>query len=88
MHASLPVNAEPDSVDGVDIVDLPALAQAATLVHRGSMDNCMASYQTLAQWIEANGYRSVGYARELYLDCPEDQDKWVTELQEPIAPQA
>jgi DNA-binding transcriptional MerR regulator len=101
VHATLPVNAEPgradgveadgteaDGVkaDGVEIVDLPAIDHAATMVHRGSMDNCLASYQALAQWIEAHGYRSTGYARELYLDCPEDQDKWVTELQEPIAP--
>jgi effector-binding domain-containing protein len=96
VHATLPVNAEPrcaggveaegTEAGGVEIVDLPAIGQAATVVHRGSMDNCLASYQALAQWIEAHGYRSAGYARELYLDCPEDQDKWVTELQEPIAP--
>ena len=84
VHATLPVNAEPGSIAGVEIVDLPAIDQAATLVHRGSMDNCMTSFQALAQWIEAHGYRSAGYARELYLECPEDQDKWVTELQEPI----
>lgn len=44
----------------------------------------MATLQTLAQWIEANGYRATGYSREVYLECPEDRDKWVTELQEPI----
>jgi DNA-binding transcriptional MerR regulator len=86
VHATLPVNADPGSAGGFEIVDLPALAQAATMVHHGSMDNCMASYQALARWIEANGYRSAGYARELYLDCPDDRDKWVTELQEPITP--
>jgi hypothetical protein len=37
-----------------------------------------------ARWIDANGYRTTGYSRELYLECPDDQDKWVTELQEPI----
>jgi hypothetical protein len=26
----------------------------------------------------------IGYPRELYLECPDDHDKWVTELQEPI----
>jgi DNA-binding transcriptional MerR regulator len=86
VHATLPVNADPGPVGGFEVVDLPAIGQAATMVHRGSMDNCMASYQALAQWIEAHGYRSAGYARELYLDCPQDQDKWVTELQEPITP--
>jgi hypothetical protein len=34
--------------------------------------------------MDANGYRSSGYPRELYLECPEDPGKWVTELQEPF----
>jgi hypothetical protein len=40
---------------------------------------------TLARWIDASGYRSAGYRRELCPQGPPDQDKWVTELQEPIA---
>ncbi len=84
VHATLPANAEPGDGHGFQITDLPEIAQAATIVHRGSMDNVMASYQTLARWVDANGYRSTGYARELYLECPDDHDKWVTELQEPI----
>jgi DNA-binding transcriptional MerR regulator len=84
VHATLPVNAGPGSGRGFQINDLPEIAQAATIVHRGSMDNVMATIQTLARWIDNNGYRSTGYPRELYLECPDDQDKWVTELQEPI----
>ncbi|MGD0559286.1 MAG: GyrI-like domain-containing protein [Streptosporangiaceae bacterium] len=53
-------------------------------MHRGSMDSVMGTIQTLARWIDATGHRSAGYPRELYLECPDDQDKWVTELQEPI----
>ena len=83
VHATLPVNADPGGHD-FQIADLPEIEQAATIVHRGSMDNVMATYQTLAQWIDANGYRSAGYPRELYLECPENKDQWVTELQEPI----
>lgn len=30
--------------------------------------------------------RATGYPREFYLECPEDQAQWVTELQEPISP--
>jgi effector-binding domain-containing protein len=48
------------------------------------MDNVMATIQTLARWIDENGYRSSGHVRELTLECPDDPDKWVTELQEPI----
>jgi hypothetical protein len=64
--------------------DLPGAGNAATIVHRGSMDNVMPAWQALARWIDANGYRSSGYPRELYLECPDDPDLWVTELQEPI----
>lgn len=84
VHATLPVNADLGSGHGFEITDLPEITQAATIVHRGSMDNVMATIQTLARWIDENGYRSSGYPRELNLECPDDQDKWVTELQEPI----
>lgn len=86
VHASLPVSTGPDSGQGFRITDLPAIGRAATVVHRGPMSSVLVTIQTLARWIEANGYRSAGYPRELYLECPDDEDKWVTELQEPIVP--
>jgi effector-binding domain-containing protein len=49
------------------------------------MDNVMPTIQALARWIDANGYRPVGYNRELYIEIPQSRDAWVTELQEPIA---
>jgi effector-binding domain-containing protein len=70
VHAALPVNADPGTGRGFEITDLPEISQAATIVHRGSMDNVMATFQALARWMEDNGYRSAGYARELYLECP------------------
>jgi DNA-binding transcriptional MerR regulator len=85
VHASLPVNADPRDGHGFAIVDLPEIEQAATIMHRGSMDNVMPTIQTLARWIDAHGYRSAGYNRELYIECGEDRDAWATELQEPIA---
>ena len=69
---------------GFAIVTLPGLDCAATVVHRGPMSRILSTAQNLAHWIDANGYRSAGYARELYLECPPDQEKWVTELQEPV----
>ncbi|WP_407840563.1 MerR family transcriptional regulator [Streptomyces sp. DSM 116496] len=68
----------------VRIVVLPAVERAATVVHRGSMDSVLPTAQALAQWIDANGERSSGYAREVSLACPEDRNQWVTELQEPL----
>jgi DNA-binding transcriptional MerR regulator len=84
VHAGLPLDVEPGGPHGLQVVDLPEIERAATIVHRGSMDAVMPTLQALARWIEANGWRSAGYNRELYLDCGEDRDTWVTELQEPI----
>lgn len=69
---------------GFNVVTLPGLAAAATVVHHGPMSRILPTAQNLAHWIDDNGYRSAGYARELYLECPPDQEKWVTEIQEPV----
>jgi len=38
--------------------------------------------QILARWIDDNGYRMVGYAREVCLEFDrDDQQKWVHEFQ-------
>jgi DNA-binding transcriptional MerR regulator len=84
VHATIPVDADPGEDHDFAIVDLPEIEQAATILHRGAMDNIMPTIQTLARWIDANGYRSAGYNRELYIEIRPDRDAWVTELQEPI----
>jgi DNA-binding transcriptional MerR regulator len=61
--------------------DLAPITEAATIVHRGSMDAVVPTGQALAEWIDANGYRAGGYAREINLECPENRDECVTELQ-------
>lgn len=85
VHAAMPVNADPGDGHGFSIVDLPEVEQAATIVHHGSMNSVVPTIQTMARWIEANGYRSAGCNRELYIESGADRDAWVTELQEPIA---
>ncbi|WP_128982395.1 MerR family transcriptional regulator [Streptomyces roseicoloratus] len=70
--------------EGVLVHVLPGIEEAATIVHRGSMDDVLPTEQALAAWIADSGHRSAGYARELYLECPEDRGRWVTELQEPL----
>lgn len=85
VHAGAPVNAEMGKPYDFDVVDLPALDQAATVIHHGSMDNVDATFQQLGRWIEENGYRSTGLAREVYLKYGDgDPETWVTELQETI----
>lgn len=83
VHAAVQVSA-PLQDDAFHILDLPSLDQTATIVHRGSMDTVLPTAQALARWIDANGYRSNGYPREINLECPENRDDWVTELQAPV----
>ncbi|MFE1343679.1 MerR family transcriptional regulator [Streptomyces sp. NPDC058757] len=84
VHAGMSVP-EGTRAEGVRVHVLPGFEEAATVVHRGSMDDVLATSQTLAAWIDTNGYASAGFARELYLECPEDPAGWVTEIQEPIS---
>ena len=89
VHAAVPVAAWPgdhgDHGDrGVSIVDLAEVETAAAIIHHGSMDDVLPTGQALARWIDANGYRSAGYAREVTLDWSPDPEQWVTELQQPI----
>lgn len=88
VRAGLPVAASVRAEElggGVRVVTLPAVERAATVVHRGSMEGVLPTAQALARWIDTNGERSAGYARELTLACPDDPGQWVTELQEPLA---
>jgi DNA-binding transcriptional MerR regulator len=85
VHAAIQVSVEPGTDYDFEIVDLPEIPHAATIVHRGSMEHVVPTSQTLARWIDANGYSSTGYAREVQIECPGDNvDLWVTELQEPV----
>lgn len=80
VHAAVPVDA--GTTADVDILELPELAHAATIVHQGDMREADRSMQTLARWIEDNGYRSQGYAREVTLQFdPDHPANWVHEFQ-------
>lgn len=84
VHAAVPVAAEAGGDHGFAVVDLAGADRAAAIIHHGSMDDVLSTGQALARWIDANGYRSVGYAREVTLNWSADPDQWVTELQQPI----
>lgn len=84
VHAAVPVVAEPGGDHGFTVVDLPGVDSAAAIIHHGSMDDVLPTGQALARWIDASGYRSAGYAREVTLEYHQDPDQWVTELQQPI----
>jgi DNA-binding transcriptional MerR regulator len=84
VHAAVPVVAEPGGDHGFRVVDLPEVDHAAAVIHHGSMNDVLSTGQALARWIDASGYRTAGYVRELTLEWSEDPDQWVTELQQPI----
>ncbi|MEV5385383.1 GyrI-like domain-containing protein [Streptomyces sp. NPDC052721] len=84
VHAAVQVAAPLQDGGAFRVLDLPALDQAATIVHRGSPDTVLPTAQTLTHWIDAGGYRPTGYPREVNLECPENRDDWVTELQAPV----
>lgn len=69
------------ATDEVTTRDLPSAERAATLIHRGPMETITDSYALLDRWMEVTGEQPVGFSREVYLDCPDDQNDWVTELQ-------
>ncbi|WBQ01834.1 MerR family transcriptional regulator [Kribbella sp. CA-293567] len=82
VHAAVTVSADQMAGPDFQVVDLPALPTAATIVHRGAMSEADQTMQILARWIDDGGYRSVGYAREVCLAFdPEDESKWVHEFQ-------
>jgi effector-binding domain-containing protein len=80
----VPVVEGADGDHGFGVVDLAEVQSAAAIIHHGSMDDVISTGQALARWIDANGYRSAGYAREVTLEWSTDTDQWVTELQQPI----
>ncbi|MFS8095738.1 MerR family transcriptional regulator [Lentzea alba] len=82
VHAGVTVAVSGSDQHDFEVVDLPALAEAATVVHRGPMDDVDATYQAVATWIEAQGLKQNGFAREVYLNYGDgDPADWVTELQ-------
>jgi DNA-binding transcriptional MerR regulator len=89
VHAAVQVTAgggEAGDLAELSEVELPEVPAAATIIHRGSMDDVLVTGQALARWIDANRHQSAGYPRELMVEWSPDRDCWVTELQQPIRP--
>src|SRR5262249_44724114 len=88
VQAALPIAEQPDAGHRFDVVVLAEIAAAATLIPPGSWANVLEVIRPLAGATDAGGYQSLGYAREVTLKLGDNRDDWVTELQEPIAPQS
>jgi DNA-binding transcriptional MerR regulator len=82
VHAAVEVAPGTRADEELDVLDLPGITSAATIVHRGPMDEAFRSMQILARWIDDNGYKPMGYAREVCLEFdPENPANWVHEFQ-------
>ena len=82
-HAGFGYAGEP--APGFEVTELPAVPEAVTQVHLGSMATIGASWQAFGAWLEEHGAEPSGVSREVYLETPEgDEDSWVTELQMPF----
>ncbi|MEV5754526.1 MerR family transcriptional regulator [Actinoallomurus sp. NPDC052308] len=84
VHAGLPV--PPGVIEGPDfqVVSLPPVERAATIVHRGMIHGFLSTSQQLVRWVDAHGYRFDGHAREVTLNSSKNPDEWVAELQAPV----
>ncbi|THG35458.1 MerR family transcriptional regulator [Glaciibacter flavus] len=80
--------AEPDprAGDGYGVVELPAVALAATVLHHGDMTGIGDTWTALVEQLVADGYRLAGANREVYLHAPGHVPgpDWVTEVQVPV----
>ena len=84
VHAAAPIGSTAGPGQRFSVVELGEVESAAVVIHHGPMDDVLATGQGLARWIDANGYGSTGYAREVTLEWSPDPQQWVTELQQPI----
>lgn len=74
-----------DPAPGFEVTELPAVPEAVTQVHLGSMATIGESWQAFGAWLEEHGAEPSGASREVYLEAPMgDEDAWVTELQLPF----
>ena len=68
-----------------EVVELPAIEQAAVVAHVGPPDTIGEGWMALSDWLPAHGYAPAGPGREVYLSGAEvPMEEWVTELQYPV----
>jgi DNA-binding transcriptional MerR regulator len=63
---------------------LPAEEHAATIVHRGNIQNMNIPYTAIGYWVEKNGYGIAGKWREVLLERPTALGDIIVEVQVPI----
>ncbi|MFD5224129.1 MerR family transcriptional regulator [Microbacterium sp. NPDC058342] len=85
MHLTVGYAYAGEPIDGVEIVELPAVESSVCGIHLGAMSGIRDTWHALHAEMLARGFVPSGPCRELYVRAvSEDQADWVTELQQPV----
>jgi DNA-binding transcriptional MerR regulator len=84
VHVGLPVSPVVTGGQDFQVVSLPPVERAATIVHRGMIHGFLSTSQLLVCWVDAHGYRFDGHAREVTLTSSGNPEECVAELQAPV----
>jgi DNA-binding transcriptional MerR regulator len=78
---------EVEAIDGLEVVDLPAVETAAVVVHRGPASEIAEAWRTFDVATDQHGLTPYGVHRQVSLDAGHG-DEVVVELQCPVRPSA
>jgi DNA-binding transcriptional MerR regulator len=70
IEVCIPMDREATLSDGVTYRELPAVETMASVVHNGPFMTISNAYEALTGWVDGNGFRIVGPARELNIHVP------------------
>ena len=88
MEAAVPVGEWTKlSSEQITVRQLPGIELAASVVHRGSLDNLGRAHSAIRLWIGTSGYHIAGPIRDIYLIGPgsgKDSAFYVTEVVFPV----
>lgn len=89
IEVCMPIAEAVPGSDRVKIYNLPRVETMACVVHHGPFATLQTAYDSLAKWIDENGYRIAGPAREINLRLPDKQGdqhdpNTVNEVQYPV----
>lgn len=90
VEAAMPVVGPMADGTKVKVRQLPAVPEAASVVHKGDFSGLPQAYQAILRWVAANEYEVDGPGREVYLQHDRDGDPadYVTEIQIPVRKRA
>ncbi len=84
-EAAVPIDRRIAGSVHVQVYELPQ-QQVASIVHHGAFADFTQGHAAILTWIEANGYRTTGPYREIYIEHhANDTEDSATEIQYPVA---